>query len=262
MDWDPPQAWDRLQAFLQGVPKLLPDTPRAILIVSAHWEADPVAIASARQPRLVYDYGGFPPHTYRLTYPALGHPELAGQIHGRLEDAGIDSVLDPAAGWDHGVFVPLKVIWPDAMIPVVSVSLHASLDASFHLALGAALGPLRDDGVLIVGSGFSYHGSNIDPSPTSKAFDVWLRAAVEGDSVGRDRRLRDWTTAPLARLAHPREEHLIPLMVAAGAGGGDPSRLIYSGEILGMHQSAWAFGKVSTDEVIMGNQDERQPISN
>lgn len=135
------------------------------------------------------------------------------------------------------------MIWPDALIPVVSVSPNPSLDPAFHLALGAALTPLRDQGVLIIGSGASYHGQIRGGGPVSETFDGWLRETMD---AARNGRLARWTAAPQARAAHPREEHLIPLMVAAGAGPADPAALMYSAKTLGLHYSAWAFGEVST----------------
>jgi aromatic ring-opening dioxygenase catalytic subunit (LigB family) len=244
MDWDPPGTWDGMQRFLEGVPGLLAERPRAIVVISAHAEASPITITAAAAPELLYDYSGFPPHTMSLTYPALGDPALAEQIHARLGRAGIASVLDESAPFDHGVFIPLKVSWPDASIPVVAVSLDPALDPSFHLALGAALEPLRDQGVLIIGSGASYHGRGPDAIAVSEIFDAWLTEAMDAESAERADHLRQWADAPGARSAHPREEHLIPLMVVVGAAGADPSTRVYSEHTMGRRYSAWAVGDV------------------
>jgi aromatic ring-opening dioxygenase catalytic subunit (LigB family) len=244
MEWGTPHAWESMRQFLAAVPELLPATPTAIVVVSAHFEAHPVSISGGAAPELLYDYSGFPPHTFELTYPAPGHPELAARIQQLLQAAGIPAAIDVDAPFDHGVFIPLKVMWPDASIPVVTVSLHPSLDPAVHLAFGAALEPLRDQGVLIVGSGASYHGRVQPAGPVSESFDAWLGNVMADAPDSRAARLTRWTDAENARLAHPREEHLIPLMVAAGAAGQDASTLIYNDVVLGMRYSGWAFGDV------------------
>ena len=182
--------------------------------------------AAARSPPLLFDYYGFPEHTYRLKYPAPGSPALAARVRELLADADIAADEDPARGYDHGVFVPFLLAFPDADIPVVQLSLRADLDPAAHLAIGRALAPLRDEGVLIVGSGMSYHNLrefwSTRPADVEAAarFDAWLAAAVENpESAARDAQLAAWAAAPGARAAHPRDEHLLPLMVAAGAGG-------------------------------------------
>jgi aromatic ring-opening dioxygenase catalytic subunit (LigB family) len=209
--------------YLRAIPASLPEAPRAILLVSAHWETDGFAFTGAERPELIYDYYGFPPHTYELTYPAPGDPGLATRAAELLRGAGLKAGVDATRGWDHGVFVPLKVAFPDATIPIVEMSLDASLDPTLHLAAGAALVPLRDEGVLIIGSGMSYHNMRGFGDPRSlapsRAFDADLTATVTATPAERAVRFSSWDQMASARDIHPREEHLIPLLVAAGAGG-------------------------------------------
>lgn len=248
MDWDPPDMWDSMEAFLAALPHDLPADPRAVLVVSGHWEEADFTFGNNARPPLIYDYYGFPPHTYELTYDAPGAPELAERAAGLLQSAGIAAGLDPSRGYDHGVFIPLKVIWPDARLPVLQMSLRRGMDPAAHLRAGAALTPLRDEGVLIVGSGMSYHnlrryrrhGEGIVED--SDLFDKWLSDAVTATPAARDARLQDWEQAPAARLAHPTEEHLIPLMVAAGAAGDDPGSVVYSDRVMGAMISGYRFG--------------------
>ena len=241
MDWDPPHAWDELRAALEGIGPSLPSAPRAIVVVSAHWEAAAVEVDSGASPGLIYDYGGFPPHTYQLTYPAPGDPQLAGRIAELLGAAGIEHHLTPDRGWDHGVFIPLKVMFPDAEVPVVAMSLRRDLDPAFHLELGRALVPLRDEGVLLVGSGSSFHNFAHFGSPLAEPFDDWLNDVVTRPAADREAALANWTDAPHARIAHGREEHLLPLMVAAGAASDVPARTIFRGEVMDTAMSCWLF---------------------
>ena len=157
MDWNPADAWDKTAAYLRGIPASLPEKPKAILLVTAHWLAPQPSMSSAAQPGMLFDYYGFPPHTYELKYPAPGAPALAERVSALLAGAGFAPQQDAARGYDHGTFIPLKVAFPDADIPVLQLSLLQSLDAADHVRLGQALAPLRDEGVLIVGSGLSYH---------------------------------------------------------------------------------------------------------
>jgi aromatic ring-opening dioxygenase catalytic subunit (LigB family) len=237
---DPRGIWSGMAAYLAGIAADLPAPPKAILVVSGHWETEGFAFTGAARPALVYDYYGFPPHTYELRYDAPGAPALAEQAANLLRAAGFVAAVDPARGLDHGVFVPLKVAFPEGVIPVVEMSVDAGLDPAAHLAAGRALAPLREEGVLIVGSGMSFHNMRgygdarfTDPSI---AFDEWLTATVEQDPA----RLVDWAEALAARLSHPREEHLIPLMVAAGAASG-PGRRTYAERVLETAISGYRF---------------------
>jgi hypothetical protein len=241
MDWNPPHEWDGLREALASLLTVLPAKPRAILVISAHWESEVFEIESAAAPGLIYDYGGFPPHTYDLTHPAPGDPALAAEVDGLLTEAGIDHRLHPDRGWDHGVFIPLKVMDPEARIPIVAMSLRGDLDPVAHLELGRALAPLRDQGVFILGSGFSFHNFATFGSPEAQVFDDWLQSVMTSDARSRWDSLVHWVDAPTARNAHAREEHLIPLMVAAGAADDVPARRFFSGRVLDTPTSCWLF---------------------
>jgi aromatic ring-opening dioxygenase catalytic subunit (LigB family) len=237
------RLYQRTEDFLRSIRSLLPATPTAILIATAHWETAVPSFTGARHPELIYDYYGFPPETYELQYKAPGHPELAERAAALIRKAGHPAVVDPHYGWDHGVFIPLKVMFPEADIPVVAMSLHASLGPALHCELGAALRSLRDEGVLIVGAGMSFHNLRdfLAAAPASYAFHDWLDSALAGDWVERSQRLAQWSSAPGGRASHPREEHLIPLMVASGAGSDLPARRLWRGSVGPGCLAAWAF---------------------
>lgn len=250
MDWDypTPNPWTELATWLSGLAASIDAAPRAVLVVSGHWESEPVALNVQARPPLLYDYYGFPEHTYRLQYPAPGAPEVAAEVRELLSAAGIPTREERRRGLDHGVFVPFKLIYPRADMPMLQLSLRQGLDPTAHLALGAALAPLRSRGVLIVGSGMSFHNLGIRSIdnvriPPSEQFDAWLAQAVcDGDARERNERLARWTEAPAARFAHPREEHLMPLMVAAGAAGEDRGARVFSGRMMGWQISGFRFG--------------------
>jgi aromatic ring-opening dioxygenase catalytic subunit (LigB family) len=214
-------AYDGLEAALARLPDEIGGAPRAVLMVSAHWEAPVFTVQTHPEPPMIYDYGGFPESTYRIRYPAPGAPALAARVRALLDGAGIASAEDDARGYDHGAFVPMAVAFPRADVPMAQLSLQRGLDPAAHIALGRALAPLRDEGVLIVGSGLSYHNLRaFGPAARapSAAFDAWLQETLEiADPARRLDALRAWEAAPAARQAHPREEHLLPLMVALGA---------------------------------------------
>ena len=222
----------------ETVQKFLPKTkPTAVVVLSAHWESDPVKITSSKHPNLLFDYYGFPPETYEYIYKAPGHPELAEKIHNLLDKQGIRSELDPKRGLDHGVFIPLMLMYPEADIPVVAVSMDASLSAEKNMAIGAALEPLRDQGVLILGSGYSFHNMEAFFHPSkhtqeqARRFNTWLQQTLLGSSTLKPvlPLLAKWQNAPGARVCHPREEHLLPLfMTAAAAGPAAQAKLIWS----------------------------------
>ena len=238
-------TWTGMEAFLKRLPDRLPEPPKAILVVSGHWETDGFHFTGSEQPELVFDYYGFPEHTYELRYDAPGSPVLAKQAASLLKEAGLKAGVDEDRGFDHGVFIPLKVAFPDANIPVIEMSLDASLDPALHTAAGQALAPLRDDGVLILGSGMSFHNMRAygDPGATapSDEFDRWLTNAVEQPLTPRAEALADWASAPSGRLSHPREEHLIPLMVAAGTSN-EAGQGIYHERVLETAISGFQFG--------------------
>jgi aromatic ring-opening dioxygenase catalytic subunit (LigB family) len=243
--WGPADTWNATKRFLEGLAATLPVLPKAMVVVSGHWEEPAFTASAAAQPQLIFDYSGFPEHTYRLTWPAPGEPELARQVVELLGQAGLPAALSASRGFDHGVFVPLKVAFPEARIPVVSLSLAASLDPALHLAAGRALAPLRDQGVLIAASGMSFHNLRAYMRPETldraRAFHGWLTAAIESAPPERDTLLANWRRAPYAAFSHPREEHLIPLMVAAGAGGEAPGKRIFTDEPMGAAISAYRF---------------------
>lgn len=243
MDWDPPHEWDSLRSALEYLPQRLPEVPRAILLISAHWESTEVAIASHPSPPLIYDYGGFPPHTYELTYPAPGEPSVASEVAELLDTAGIANRLDPDRGWDHGVFIPLKVMYPDAEIPVVAMSVRHDLDPQAHLEIGKALAPLRSRGIFIVASGSSFHHFGNFGTQHTEIFDKWANDVMDTDPANRWEALRNWESAPSARQAHGREEHWIPLMVAVGAAGDDPAHNIFNDVVMHSRMSSWLFGE-------------------
>lgn len=246
MDWDPPDTWKKMGAWLGALAGSIGVTPKAIVVISGHWESPEFVVTGSAHPTLIYDYQGFPPHTYQLRYDAPGAPALAQQISGMLKQSGLPARVDAERGFDHGVFIPFKVIYPEAKIPVVQLSLKTGLDPRVHIEVGRALQPLRKQGVLIVGSGMSYHnlrGFGDQFGAASDEFDSWLTDAVcAPDAKGRNLKLERWESAPHARLAHPREEHLLPLIVAAGAAGGDLGRRVFSDRVMGVIVSAYRFG--------------------
>jgi len=241
-------AYDQLEAALARMPKEIGARPEAVLMVSAHWEAPVFTVQSGAHPGMVYDYGGFPEFTYHIRYPAPGSPAVARRVRELLAAAGIESAEDAQRGFDHGMFAPMAAIWPNADVPTLQLSLRRGLDPAEHLALGRALAPLRDEGIVIVGSGLSYHNLRaFGPAARapSAAFDAWLEGALAvADPERRSATLADWEQAPAARLAHPREEHLIPLMVALGAAGSDPATRTYHERDFfgGITVSSWRFG--------------------
>ncbi|QKT02988.1 dioxygenase [Ectothiorhodospiraceae bacterium 2226] len=248
MDWEPAGTWTRMADWLRALPARLGASPSALVVVSAHWEAPAFTVNTARAPGLLYDYTGFPAHTYRIDWPAQGAPELAQHLRTLLQAGGFATAVEETRGLDHGVFIPLKIAFPEPAMPVVQLSLHQSLDPGLHLAMGRALAPLRDEGVLIVGSGMSYHNmrgfawDNGPPNADSRRFDDWLAETVRLARREREARLADWTNAPGGRAAHPREEHLLPLHVVAGAAGEDPGERVLRDEVMGSVQSAFRFG--------------------
>ena len=241
----PADTWDRMGAWLRGLRATI-GVPRAIVVVSAHWEAEAFSVTGHPGPSLIYDYYGFPEHTYRIEYPAPGSPVLAERIRTLLGQAGTRVRVDPERGFDHGVFIPFKLIYPDADIPIVQLSLQTGLAPGAHLDAGAAIAPLRREGVLIVGSGMSYHNLRrfgVENNADSDRFDAWLGETVcAADASVRNDGLRAWQRAPAAREAHPREEHLLPLMVVAGAAENDPGERIFSDRVMGATVSAYRFG--------------------
>jgi aromatic ring-opening dioxygenase catalytic subunit (LigB family) len=236
-----------LAGYLGALAAVPRHQPRALLVISAHWEEAVPTVMTAARPPMLYDYSGFPPESYQITWPAPGDPALAARVRSLLEAAGFASAEDAARGFDHGTFVPLKLAFPEASVPTVQLSLRRGLDPREHLAIGRALAPLRDEGVFIIGSGMTFHNLRAfagDPRarPASEEFDAWLRATAALPEAERDQRLTEWAQAPAARFVHPREEHLLPLMVIAGAAGADRGTTAFDAVAMGVRLSAYHFG--------------------
>jgi aromatic ring-opening dioxygenase catalytic subunit (LigB family) len=241
--------FDKLEQSLLDMRQELGDAPKAVLVISGHWEAPDFAISSGQQPGMVYDYSGFPEYLYHVKYGAPGSPELARRVRELLSGGGIDARLDPCRGFDHGTFSIMKPLYPDEDIPVVQLSLNQNMDPALHLAVGRLLAPLRDEGVLIVGSGLSYHNlremRDDRGNEPSRRFDAWLQdTLVKSAPEERTERLIRWEQAPLARAAHPREDHLIPLMAVVGAAEKEAGATVYHQDNLmgGITASSFRFG--------------------
>jgi aromatic ring-opening dioxygenase catalytic subunit (LigB family) len=230
-----------------ALPGRLPARPKAVLVITGHWEATEFSVSTSAHPAMDYDYSGFPAHTYQLQYPAPGSPALATRVTELLAGGGIDCKQDPARGFDHGTFVPLGLMFPNADVPIVLLSMKSGYDAAEHLRVGRLLAPLRDEGILILGSGLTYHNmrgfGNPASTPVAAAFERYLNDAVtQPDAAVRDQMLVDWTQAPSARQAHPREDHLIPLMVVAGAAGADRGVRIFVDHVMAVDMASYQFG--------------------
>jgi aromatic ring-opening dioxygenase catalytic subunit (LigB family) len=241
--------YDKLEASLQATRREVdPGKPRAALVVTAHWEEPAFTVSSGAAPGMIYDYYNFPPHTYEITYAAPGSPELASRVQDLLVAGGLPAREDPQRGFDHGTFSLMQPLYPEERLPIVQLSLKAGLDPAEHLAAGRLLAPLRDEGVLILGSGSSWHNlRRFDASAAepSRLFDDWLAETLEGAAPGaRSRRLAAWERAPAARDAHPREEHLIPLMTVVGAAEAEPGGRTYHQDDFagGISVSSFRFG--------------------
>ncbi len=203
------------------------EKPSAIVVVSAHWETEKPTVTFGAKPTLLYDYYGFPEESYAIKYPASGEPGLAKKITSILRAKEIDADLDETRGFDHGLFVPLKIMYPEADIPCVQLSLVKGLDPKQHIQIGEALADLQQEGVLIIGSGFSFHNlsafftpSTAETRSMNESFEAWLIETCTDKNIDEDQRsarLENWEQAPFARYCHPREEHLLPLQVCYGA---------------------------------------------
>jgi len=236
---------DKLKAMKAALPK-----PDAIVVISAHWEAAHPRVISSAQPGIIYDYGGFPPEAYQIQYSCPGAPKLASQITSALKLAGIDATADTERPYDHGLYVPLKLMYPDADIPSIQLSLVKGLDPDLHIRIGEALqsvttGLPADKRLLVIGSGFSFHNMRAffmpespDMQNANAEFQHWLEDTCMNPALSeaeRRQRLIRWTEAPSARYCHPREEHLLPLHVCYGL----------AGRAADQHLSATILGKAS-----------------
>ncbi|WP_428392290.1 DODA-type extradiol aromatic ring-opening family dioxygenase [Lichenicoccus sp.] len=243
-----PAVWASLGRFLRDQGAAIRPRPRAVLVISGHWEEAVPTVTTAVETSLYYDYYGFAPEAYALHWPVKGAPDVARRVRKLLADAGIASAEDAGRGLDHGVFVPLMEMFPDADIQIVQLSLQRDLNPAAHLAIGRALAPLRDEGILIIGSGSTFHNAReVMPSERSaqaaRTFGAWV-AEVMAERLPERRfaRLADWQSGPDARFNHPKEEHLLPYHVAAGAGGDDPGATIFDDLVAHKAQYAFRFG--------------------
>jgi len=222
--------------------------PSAIIVISAHWEEDKATITSGANPALLYDYSGFPQESYEIEYPAPGDPSLARKIFDVLKKKGIVADLVEERGFDHGVFVPLKIMYPEADIPCLQLSLVNTLSPAEHIRIGKAIAGLTEDNLLIVGSGFSFHNLKAFFSPSTDAiqsmnesFEQWLIDTCSSHELSekeREYRLVHWESAPAARFCHPREEHLLPLHVCYGVVQA-PASQVFSWLVMGKQVSAY-----------------------
>jgi len=234
--------------FLLELGRSLP-RPKAILAVSAHWDTPETCLTSGTSPHTMYDFYGFPDELYAMTYPAPGSPELAQKTADLLAKAGLSAGLDERRGLDHGAWVPLALMFPQADIPVVQLSINSSQSPTRHLALGRALAPLREDGVLILASGNATHNLREvfshalleTPTPYAKAFADWLTQHVESGDT--DPLLRYLEEGPNGARNHPTADHYLPLLVALGAGAGHTGRILHDGYTYGvLSMAAYAWG--------------------
>jgi aromatic ring-opening dioxygenase catalytic subunit (LigB family) len=229
------------------LPARLPARPKAVLVITGHWEADEFTVSTAERPPMEYDYYGFPPHTYSIKYPAPGSPALAARVTQLLAGIGITARQDPRRGFDHGTFVPLGLMYPDADVPIVMLSMKSGYDPAEHIRAGQALAPLREEGVLIVGSGLTYHNmrgfNRSESTAVAEDFEAYLNDAITAsDARLRNDKLVHWQQAPAARLAHPQEDHLIPLMVVAGAAGDDAGHRVFVDHVMKVAMASYEFG--------------------
>lgn len=229
------------------LPQRLPSKPEAVLVITGHWEARDFTVSTSAHPPMVYDYFGFPEHTYHLQYPAAGSPSLAARVEELLGNAGIKCQEDADRGFDHGTFVPLGLMYPNADVPIVLLSLKSTYDPIEHIKVGQAIAALRNERILIMGSGLTYHNmrgfGRAESAAISYAFETYLNDAVsQPDPKSRNDMLIGWQNAPGARLAHPREDHLLPLMVVAGAAGDDTGHRIFVDHVMNVAMASYQFG--------------------
>lgn len=220
--------------FLKDLPSTL-ITPEAILLISAHWEEQVPTIQSGAEPELYFDYYNFPEETYHYTYSAPGAPQLADKIGDLLAESGLPAAKDEKRGFDHGLFVPLMLMYPEASVPCLQLSLYNSLDPQQHINLGRAIRALRDENILIIGSGSSFHNLPAFREPPTtetrrlnSGFETYLRRTLTGDmdESEREAELVAWESAIGARYCHPREEHLLPIHVCYGIAGTSADRVV------------------------------------
>lgn len=238
MNWGTPDPFAGLADFLKNFSSLLPQKPSSILVISAHWEESEYTLQTHPSPPMLYDYYGFPEHTYRLQYPGKTSPELIQRVQDLFSKAQVPLNTNPHRGYDHGLFVPFLLMFPQADIPIVQLSIKKNLDPADHIRMGKILEPLRDENVLIVGSGLSYHNLRqlMDVQNNSQPFNEWLNETNLQPAELRNAQLQNWLSAPKARQCHPREDHLVPLFVVSGAASTDVGHRVYNEQM-----SNWKF---------------------
>jgi len=244
-----PMGYGHLREYLENFGQQYSQKIKAILVISGHWEENIPTLQSGSNPSLFYDYYGFPDYTYHLNWSAGGNPPLAEHIENLLKASGFVTNRDYNRGYDHGTFVPLMVSFPEPDFPVIQLSLVNTLDPVTHIQMGKALEPLRNEGVLIVGSGMSYHSmrgfmtGGTSAIKNAEKFDKWLTETISNQDIEtRNMGLINWYKAPSALECHPRSEHLVPLFVVTGAAANDEGKLDYSGTLMGLKISGYKFG--------------------
>lgn len=253
MDGDFRLMFANLERSLAAMRAELGTAPRAVLMISAHWEERGYAITSAARPKMIYDFSGFPQYTYRIRYDAPGSPELARRVEQLLRAGGLAARMDPERGYDHGAYAIMKPLYPAADIPLVQLSLERAFDPEEHFEAGRLLAPLRDEGILIIGSGQSFQNLGLRDRRAivpSRAFDEWLRETLMQSSPEKRRaQLIAWEDAPYARVAHPREDHFVPLLVAVGAAERESAERVYHDQLAGiMTVAGFRFGAAPCEE--------------
>jgi len=230
--------------FLQLSKQLsLPSKPKAILIINAHWETKDIVNITAKKEhiQLAYDYEGYPPEAYQIKYFPPGDPNLSNRVKSLLEQAGIPAQLDDTKIIDHAVFFPLKLIYPDADIPVVAMSILDNLSPTQHIAIGKALSPLRKEEILIIGSGSVVHNYELEEERMNRFVDELTQVLTKSDEHERENVLINWEEKLLySRLNHLREEHFIPLHIVVGAAGSDRGELLNPN--IEKQEAAYKFG--------------------
>ena len=235
------EGYSEMVYFLKEITPTL-GNPSAIIVISAHWEESQVTITSGKTPALIYDYYGFPDKAYEVKYTAPGNPSLANKIYRLLQKGDIESKLDEHRGFDHGLFVPLKIMYPEATIPCIQLSLVKGLIPKIHIQIGKVLSKLRNENILIIGSGMSFHNLKVLMSQNTEVFDhknevfqQWLISICTNNNLlpdEREKNLIGWSDAPFARYCHPREEHLLPLHVCYGIAN-SVAKLAFAGNVTG-----------------------------
>lgn len=261
-------TYTALHSQLSNIPNELQTTPSSVLVITAHWVEATITVSSNDKPTMIYDYSGFPQHTYSIQYNAPGNSKLAHRVVDLLQQHNITAKCDDKRGYDHGTFTPLYVIYPQANIPIVQLSLYKSFDPAYHINVGRALKQLRNENVLIIGSGLSYHnlhdmfgGDHSKVQTASYEFDNYIHnAIVNNKAIQRNNLLTNWSTAPYARNCHPYngEDHLLPLLVVAGASEDDNAvRCYYERDFMGyITVSSYRFGLLPSEQQQQLNHDD------